>query len=116
VDTIVSTPQADTECPSANTRYSSLRYKKKEKFAPYIPIAKARGFTAFSGKPCSLEETLTKIYLSPIMLLTAIKLTSRSLISNAQMAAFPGDFGAGLYHFKNQQEKATPISISQAAQ
>jgi hypothetical protein len=32
------------------------------------------------------------------------------------MAAFPSDFGAGLYHFKNQQEKATPISISQAAQ
>jgi hypothetical protein len=68
------------------------------------------------SKPCSSEETLTKIYLSPIMLLTAIKLTSRSLISNAQMAAFPSDFGAGLYHFKNQQEKATPISISQAAQ
>ncbi|KKM00284.1 hypothetical protein LCGC14_1805940, partial [marine sediment metagenome] len=25
-------------------------YKKQEKFAPYIPIAKARGFTALSGK------------------------------------------------------------------
>jgi hypothetical protein len=50
VATNVSTPQADTECPSANTRYSSLRYKKQEKFAPYIPIAKARSFTALSGK------------------------------------------------------------------
>ena len=49
VATNVSTPQADTECPSANTMYSSLRYKKQEKFAPYIPIAKARGFTALSG-------------------------------------------------------------------
>ncbi len=49
VATNVSTPQADTECPSANIRYSSLRYKKQEKFAPYIPIAKARGFTALSG-------------------------------------------------------------------
>jgi len=46
VATNVSTPQADTECPSANTKYSSLRYKKQEKFTPYIPIAKARGFTA----------------------------------------------------------------------
>jgi hypothetical protein len=50
VATNVSTPQADTECPSANMRYSCLRYKKQEKFAPYIPIAKARGFTALSGK------------------------------------------------------------------
>jgi len=50
VATNVSTPQADTECPSANMRYSNLRYKKQEKFAPYIPIAKARGFTALSGK------------------------------------------------------------------
>jgi hypothetical protein len=49
VATNVSTPQADTECPSANMMYSSLRYKKQEKFAPYIPIAKARGFTALSG-------------------------------------------------------------------
>jgi hypothetical protein len=56
VATNVSTPQADTECPSANTTYSSLRYKKKEKFAPYIPIAKARGFTAFSGKEESKNE------------------------------------------------------------
>jgi hypothetical protein len=31
-------------------KYSYLRYKKQEKFAPYIPIAKARGFTALSGK------------------------------------------------------------------
>jgi hypothetical protein len=31
------------------------------------------------------------------------------------MVAFSGDFGAGLYHFKNQQEKDTSISISQAA-
>jgi hypothetical protein len=31
-------------------KYSCLRYKKQEKFAPYIPIAKARGFTALSGK------------------------------------------------------------------
>jgi hypothetical protein len=51
VATNVSTPQADTECPSANMKYSSLRYKKQEKFAPYIPIAKARGFTALSGNP-----------------------------------------------------------------
>ncbi len=50
VATKVSTPQADTECPSANSKYSSLRYKKQEKFAPYIPIAKVRGFTALSGK------------------------------------------------------------------
>jgi|GEM_PF-6197228 len=50
VATNVSTPQADTECPSANMMYSNLRYKKQEKFAPYIPIAKARGFTALSGK------------------------------------------------------------------
>jgi len=50
VATNVSTPQADTECPSANMKYSSLRYKKQEKFAPYIPIDKARGFTALSGK------------------------------------------------------------------
>jgi hypothetical protein len=49
VATNVSTPQADTECPSANMKYSCLRYKKQEKFAPYIPIAKARGFTALSG-------------------------------------------------------------------
>ncbi|HEB36416.1 MAG TPA: hypothetical protein ENI18_11325 [Candidatus Aminicenantes bacterium] len=48
--TNVSTPQADTECPSANMKYRCLRYKKQEKFAPYIPIAKARGFTALSGK------------------------------------------------------------------
>jgi len=32
------------------------------------------------------------------------------------MDAFSGDFGAGLYYFKNQQEKAASISISQAAQ
>jgi len=50
VATNVSTPQADTECPSAKTKYRSLRYKKQEKFAPYIPIAKARGFAALSGK------------------------------------------------------------------
>ncbi len=50
VATNVSTPQADTECPSANIKYSSLRYKKQEKFASYIPIDKARGFTALSGK------------------------------------------------------------------
>jgi len=31
-------------------KVSSLRYKKQEKFAPYIPIAKARGFTAREGK------------------------------------------------------------------
>jgi uncharacterized protein involved in copper resistance len=31
-------------------KYRCLRYKKQEKFAPYIPIAKARGFTALSGK------------------------------------------------------------------
>jgi len=49
VATNVSTPQADTECPSANMKYSYLRYKKQGKFAPYIPIAKARGFTALSG-------------------------------------------------------------------
>ncbi len=50
VATNVSTPQADTECPSANIMYSNLRYKKQENFVPYIPIAKTRGFTAFSGK------------------------------------------------------------------
>jgi hypothetical protein len=50
VATNVSTPQADTECPSANSMYSNLQYKKQEKFAPYIPIAKARGFTTLSGK------------------------------------------------------------------
>ncbi len=53
--TNVSTPQADTECPSANMKYSSLLYKKQEKFALYIPIAKARGFTALSGKKESIK-------------------------------------------------------------
>ncbi len=57
--TNVSTPQADTECPSANIMYSSLRYKKQEKFAPYIPIAKAGGFTALSGK--NLNKTVENI-------------------------------------------------------
>ena len=60
VATNVSTPQANTECPSAKTKYSSLRYKKQEKFAPYIPIAKTRGFTAFSGKINPVAEAISQ--------------------------------------------------------
>jgi uncharacterized protein involved in copper resistance len=40
--------------------YSSLRYKKQEKFAPYIPIAKARGFTALSRKKMR-EKVINRI-------------------------------------------------------
>jgi uncharacterized protein involved in copper resistance len=62
VATNVSTPQADTKCPSADMKYSNLRYKKQEKFAPYIPIDKARGFTALSGK----KERIKKDYYSGV--------------------------------------------------
>ncbi len=55
-------------------------WRKQEKFAPYIPIAKARGFTALSGKnsvklamtlchhKSSQQKAISYIYICGIIL------------------------------------------------
>lgn len=56
-------------------------------------------------------EALTNIELFPIMPLTDISLSTRSLVSDAEVAAFPVDYCIGLHRFPDQQEKASPFPI-----